>query len=266
VGGRVVRVSPLSGAEDVLLAEAVSSDTVLAMTLAERLACDLEGAPIDWGQVAVTDLDAFIVFLRRMLIGDWIRSDAACQAKGCEQRIDIAFSAGQFLDHHRPSFRASSHRAWSLRPGQEAGWYHLAPLDAGEASLDGGVDFRLPTPNDQLAVSGRPGADVELARRCVQPADAPLRLRRKAEVVMEAMSPCLSGDIQARCPECGAATALYFDARRFCLCELLGRAASIYADVDVLARRYHWSENEILSLPRSRRVAYVDLALQAGSN
>lgn len=247
-----------------LLAEAASGDTVLAMMLADRLTRDMQGARMDWGKVAVTDLDAFVVFLRRMLIGDGIRADATCLAKGCGQRIDVAFGVGQFLDHHAPSLPVKSYRGWSVQPGEEPGWYRLAPPGTGESSVET-IEFRLPTPDDQLAVSGRPDGDIELARRCLQPADAPLKARRNAEAVMEAMAPCLSCDIKAVCPECGISFALFFEARRFCLCELRDRAASVYADVDVLARCYHWSEDQILSLPRTRRVAYVELALQARS-
>ncbi len=47
---------------------------------------------------------------------------------------------------------------------------------------------------------------------------------------------------------------LYFDARWFCLRELRQRATFIYQDVDILARRYHWSETEILALPADRGV------------
>lgn len=248
-----------------LLAEAAAGDTVLAMMLADRLTRDMQGARMDWGKMAVTDLDAFIVFLRRMLIGDGIRGGATCVAKGCGQRIDIAFGAGQFLDHYSPSVPVKSYRGWSVRPGEEPGWFRLVPPGmTGESSV-GTIEFRLPTPDDQLAVSGRPDGDVELARRCLHPTDAPVKARRTAEAVMEAMAPCLSCDIRAVCPECGISFALLFEARRFCLRELRDRATSVYADVDVLAGRYHWSEDQILSLPRARRVAYVELAQQARS-
>lgn len=248
-----------------LLAEAAAGDTVLAMILADRLTRDRQGARLDWGKMAVTDLDTFIVFLRRMLIGDGIRGGATCVARGCGQRIDIAFGVDQFLNHYLPSAAINSYRGWSVQPGAEPGWFKLLPHGkTGESSV-GSIEFRLPTPDDQLAVNGRPDGDTELARRCLHPADAPVKARRTAEAVMEAMAPCLSCDIKAVCPECGISFALFFEARRFCLRELRDRADSVYADVDVLARRYHWLEDQILSLPRARRVAYVDLAQRGGT-
>lgn len=262
----MVCLRPLGGKEDLLLAESSTGDTVLAVTLADRLARDIQGVPLDWSGVTVTDLDAFIVFLRRMHIGDRLRADVTCGAKNCGQRFDIEFGLGEFLHHHAPSHASRFSRGWSVQPGQEQGWYRLAQLGTGGEIAVGSINFRLPTPNDQLAVYGLPDAEGELARRCLQPANAPAALRRRAEAIMEAMAPCLSCEIQAVCPECKMGMSLYFEPRRFCLRELRERAASIYADVDVLARRYHWSEDQILALPRARRVAYVELARSDQSN
>ena len=80
---------------------------------------------------------------------------------------------------------------------------------------------------------------------------------------MEAMAPSLSCDLQGLCPECASTVTVQFDARWYCLRELRERAAFIYQDVDILARRYHWSEMEILSMPHVRRAAYAELARQA---
>ncbi len=57
---------------------------------------------------------------------------------------------------------------------------------------------------------------------------------------------------------------MLFAARWFCLTELRKRAAFVYQDVDVLARRYHWSERAILALPSARRAAYAELARRGG--
>ena len=266
VSGRVVCVRPLCGTEDLLLAESSIGDLGLAIRLADNLTRDIEGVVLDWGGLAVTDLDAFVVFLRQMLIGDRIQADVKCGAPECGQRFDLNFGLHQFLAHHAPSPPTRVCRGWLLQPGQEPGWYQLAPASAEAESLSERVSFRLPTPNDQLAVRGEPNAEDELARRCLQPAWVPARLRHRAEAVMEAMAPCLACELQAVCPECGLATPIYFEPRHFCLRELRDRAASVYADVDLLARRYHWSEDQILALPRTRRAAYVGLARSAESN
>jgi hypothetical protein len=268
VSGQVVALRPPSGAEDLLLAEAARTprgDAALALALAGRLAVAVEGEPLDWGGLPVADLDALVLRLRQTLIGDHVRADVACPAPACGQRIDIDFSIEQFLAHHAPKATGPRHRGWIWEPADEPGWFCLSRASASAATPAAAADrvsFRLPTAADLLAVAGQPAGEQYLARRCLRPADLPARLRRRAEAVMEAMAPSLSSDLQGVCPECRATVTMQFDARWFCLRELRDRAAFVYPDVDLLARRYHWSETEILAMPQVRRTAYAELARQ----
>jgi hypothetical protein len=84
------------------------------------------------------------------------------------------------------------------------------------------------------------------------------------EAAMQALAPALSADLQGQCPECGAIVQVRFEPRAYCVQELRDRARFIHEDVDVLARRYHWSEPRILAMPASRRARYVELALAGG--
>jgi hypothetical protein len=256
VSDRVVVLHHPSGAEDLLMLEAArtpSGDAWLALTLAERLTRTVEGAPIAWADLPASDLDATILRLRQALISDRVRSDVACPARDCRQRIDIDFRIEEYLAHHAPRSLGPRWRGWGVEPLDEAGWFRPA---------DGSVSFRLPTAADLVAVAGHPSAANELARRCLRPVEVPAKQRRRVEAVLEEMAPSLSGDLQGDCPECGASVAVHFDARWFCLRELRDRATFLYQDVDLLARRYHWSESEILSMPRTRRAAYAELARQ----
>jgi hypothetical protein len=287
VSGRVVALRPLCGDDELLLLEGAgtpSGDAAVALALAGRLSRDVAGAPVDWGSLSVTDLDALVLHLRQALLGDRIRADLACPARGCGRRIDVSFSIADFLAHHAPRKGGARKGGWALEPAEEPGWFCLAraaektgtpgaepaPAGRGVRALGssasgpecGPVRFRLPTAADQLAVTGDPAAEDAMARRCLRPAEIPARLRRRVEAVMEAMAPSLSSEVQGSCPECGAVVTLHFDARWFCLRELRDRAAFVYQDIDLLARRYHWSESEILAMPNVRRVAYAELARQ----
>ncbi len=251
VSRRVVVLRPPRGAEDLLLLEAArtpAGDAALALALARRLVRAAEGEPLDWNGLPVTDLDVLVMRLRQLLIGDRIRADVACPAAGCGRRIDVAFGIEDFLAHRGPE-----PAEWPTEPDDEPGWFR--PVESAE-----GVSFRLPTVADQLAVIGRPDADDELARRCVRPIDVPARLRHRVEEAMESLAPSLCGDLNGVCPECGAEVVVAFDARWYCLRELRDRAAFIYQDVDLLARRYCWTERDILALPHGRRAAYAELA------
>jgi hypothetical protein len=275
VSGRLVALRQPSGAEDLLLAEAARTrggDIAIAMGLAGRLVRAVEGEPLDWSSMSVTDLDALVLRLRQAVIGDRIVADIACPALGCGRRIDIDFGVEAYLAHHTPKAGRTQFRGWKLEPTEEPGWFCLAkvpkspgasaagPTDGADAER---VRFRLPTAADLLGIAGRPVSEGELASRCLRPVDLPARLRRHAEAAMEAMAPSLSGDLLGVCPECGSTVTIEFDARWFCLQELRDRATFIYQDVDLLARHYHWSEAEILSMPHIRRAAYAELVRQA---
>jgi hypothetical protein len=254
VSRRLVVLRQPRGAEDLLMLETApspSGDAALALALAERLTRPAEGDALDWESLSVTDLDTLIVRLRQALVGDHVRTDIACLAPKCGKRIDIEFGLDDFLAHHLPRAGGRS------EPAAEPGWFRLAV-----ASEVGPICFRLPTAADQIAATDSADPAKELARRCIRPSDLAGRLRRRAEAAMEALAPSLSSDLQGTCPECGTTVSMYFDARWFCLRELRDRAAFTYQDVDVLARRYHWTETDILALPRVRRSAYAELARQ----
>jgi hypothetical protein len=257
VSGRLVVLRHPRGAEDLLLLEAARTpegDATLALSLVGRLAAAVDGPVLDWRCLSFTDVDVVVLRLRQAMVGDRVRADVACPAPACGRRIDIDFGIEQYLAHHAPE--APGNRGVP-EPADEPGWFYLTGSPGQER-----IRFRLPTAADQLAVIGSADAADEVARRCIRPTDIPDRLRQQVEATLEAMAPSLSSDLQGVCPECGAEVSMYFDARWFCLRELRNRAAFFYQDVDVLARRYHWTESEILAMPHVRRAAYVDLARQ----
>jgi hypothetical protein len=75
---------------------------------------------------------------------------------------------------------------------------------------------------------------------------------------MSVVAPALQSEVSGHCPECDAEVSLYFDARAFCLAELAANSASVLSDVVTLAAAFHWAEADILSLPSTRRRAYVE--------
>jgi hypothetical protein len=272
VSGRTVILRHPTGFEDLLLLEAArtqSGTAALAAALMGRLIRTADGEALVWDALSVTDLDAAILRVRQALLGDRIRADTGCPAPGCGCRIDIDFGIEDYLAHHAP--RAPTPDGWTLEPAEEDGWFCMTELAPDPAMLEGlagtGVDrvrFHLPTVADLVAVADDPRPERALTERCLQPADPPERFRQPVEEAMEALAPSLSGDLQGKCPECGHTISVQFDARWFCLRELRERAAFIYQDVDLLARRYHWSEAEILALPHARRAAYAELARRDG--
>lgn len=254
VSGRAIALRQPTGLEDLRLVEAMRGDTALALDLAGCLAFAEDGEGLDWAVLSATDLDAFVLALRRALIGDRILAETTCRAANCGSRVDVSFMIRTYLARYRPSraplqLRSRRIAARDDRPG----WYDIAA--DGRAALS----FRLPSGADQLAVEGQRDAANVLARRCLEPDGAPVTLRRIAEKAMARLAPSLANDLAGACPECGALVQVHFDPRYFCLRELRQRARFVYDDIDLLAQRYHWSERDIVALPAARRASYAEM-------
>jgi hypothetical protein len=67
-------------------------------------------------------------------------------------------------------------------------------------------------------------------------------------------------EVQATCPHCAGQTAIAIDPYR-CLGNLEG---GLLLQVHTLATTYHWSEAQILALPRQRRLRYLQMIDDAG--
>lgn len=245
VSGAFVGLRPMTGETELLLAERRPEDPVLALALLEQLG---EADPqLAWSELPIHDVDALIVRLRQVQVGDRVVAEVTCGGADCGQRIDLSFGLGAYLAHHRP-------RRVRGRPGSAValcakapGWYRLE-LDGVEVAR-----FRLPALADQIAVASAPDQVAALAARCIQPDGLPARTRRRMETAMEAMAPPLATGLGGRCPDCGGMIEAWFDARLYCLQDLCARARYVFDDIDLLAERYHWSERAILSLPQARR-------------
>ncbi len=244
VSRMAVAMRPPSGAEEILILEGAGGEAALTIALLSRLASAPDGSAIAWPELSATDLDAALLRLRQIVFGDAIRAGVNCPAAQCGKRIDIGFGIGDYLGHHAPRLSRAA------EPAEEAGWMRLRRA---------AVSFRLPTAADQSAVESAEDPRRELIRRCIRPEDASAPALRRVETAMEAIAPSLAHNLDARCPECGTAVEVFFDPRHFCLTELREHAAFIYEDTHLLAQHYHWPEAEILSLPRQRRIRYVEM-------
>jgi hypothetical protein len=76
---------------------------------------------------------------------------------------------------------------------------------------------------------------------------------------MAARDPQAEVRLESACPACGRSVTCVLDAASFTLEEFARRGALLTQEVHLLAWHYHWSENEILSLPSDRRAAYLSL-------
>jgi hypothetical protein len=268
VSGLDVTFRQTTGAEDILIVEQTALDIHLALDLLSVLGKLSDGGAVPWKSLPVPDLDAALLAIRRFLIGEHVRASVICAAAnplrppntrrgqagestaGCLARIDIAFCIDDYLAHHAPAVPRG------ILPADEPGWFRLDGTD---------VTGRLVSCADQLAIAGRKHAERELALRCIRPATASIRLRRRMEAAIAKLAPSLYDELDGRCPECSATVRIFFDPLRYVLSELRDRAMFVYQEVHLIASRYQWSEREILALPRARRARYAEYVHEAGA-
>lgn len=76
---------------------------------------------------------------------------------------------------------------------------------------------------------------------------------------MQELDPLPSLTIASSCPACGAESEHALDVEALLLGELARQQRMLLREVHRLAKRYGWSEQEVLALPRWRRRAYLAL-------
>ena len=138
------------------------------------------------------------------------------------------------------------------------------------------ITFRLPNGEDQEAVSPLVANDAAqaftiLLARCIQrvgpwepPGDALIKrlsplAQQEIERQMEAVAPQVEFTMEGQCRECGRDFAVPFDPQECFFRELRASCDLLYREVHYLAYHYHWSEQEIMALPRDKRRRYIEV-------
>lgn len=230
-----------TGADELVVLEPGRSPAATVVTLAGRLVTDALGRPPAWEHLPAAEVGVIALTIRQAWLGERISTDARCP--GCRERMDIAFTIPDYLAHHDPAPYPGA------APGPDDGWFEL----------DGApVSFRLPTVGDLLAALASADPERSLREGCVRPSGVSAAVAAAVSEAMTALAPALSGDVTVQCPGCGDRYELRFDPVSYSLTELRDAAAGLYEEVHLLASAFHWSEDAILALPRSRRTRYAD--------
>lgn len=131
-------------------------------------------------------------------------------------------------------------------------------------SAIGCLKFRVPNGDDQEVVASLEDerqACTTLLRRClIEPRDIDLTALTDSDVqfietAMESVAPEVANQIQATCPECD--TENLIEISPYSCLDAAGK--NLFTEIHQLAMHYHWSEAEILAMPRSRRSTYLSL-------
>lgn len=240
----------LDGTLELALAEAGAAachtPDAVTRTLCAALA-SLAGAPPSTERVAALCVADRQVLMRELATRLGVQRrwlSAACGA--CRARFDLQLDVAELPTKPAgPAFPQPciewQGRAYRLRVpcGADQAWLADAGLAAGDAAR--ALAARL-----VVAIDGQPADGLAAG----VPHEAWLAA---ADAALDEAAPALATEALAACPECGHANAVPLDPYG-----ALGTgSAALLDDVHRLASHYHWSERDILALPRTRRLDYL---------
>jgi len=236
ISGTAVLPQAPNGFDQALLMESRACGFALRLLVVKRLV-----PPVDegqaWDDLPAADVDAALLGLRRLLRGELLIAEIECPH--CGSKGDVRFSIDHYLEQHRP-------RPKKGVTGDAEGWM------AGE-----GFRFRIPTAGQMLAAESSEKPEAFLESCCIEAGTR--KVRQRALAALERAAPLLSGPLEGACPGCGAPQSTWFEPGEFVVEELRGLWAGLFEETHLVASRYHWPEETILSMPAVRRARYAEL-------
>jgi hypothetical protein len=255
----------LSGREEEMLAGGGASAALVTAVLSrcvQRIG-SVDSVDADVARrLLVADRQFVLLKLREATFGDAVQGSVPCPWPDCGRRVAVSFSTRDV------PVAASTDKG----PEYTVVLTEEAMPKADEVART--VAFRLPTGADQETLSplveeNEAGALAALLARCLlrvggaeEVADAAVarltpRARQEIEQRMLVVAPQVDVVMEAVCAECGREFSAPFDVQRFFFGELRVTSDLLYREVHYLAYHYHWSEREIMEMPRDQRSRYI---------
>lgn len=268
---RSVELVPLSGRQEEFLADsenpasAVSVTTILSDCI-QRIGTISPVSREIIRSLLVADRQYLLLKLREVTFGHRVQVTISCPWQDCNKRIDIDFSI-QDIPVIESDNKGPTHK---MKLSPEAAFIG----DDGKRYRE--VIFRLPNGGDQEIISplvyeNETEASAMLLERCVQ-SIGPLKCprnklisrlspigRMEIERQMEMVAPRVELTMEGDCPECGREFEVPFDLQSFLFGELRLSKDLLYREVHYLAYHYHWSERDIMDMPRDKRRKYIEI-------
>jgi hypothetical protein len=258
----------LSGEDEAFLLEAGESlsaparVTVLLSRCILQLGADKNVTPEIVRSLTVGDREALLLHLRRITYGERLPCLVNCANSGCGERLDVELKVSELL----------------VVPYASPQKWNQISVSAGGRAYQ--VRLRVPDGLDQELLAERSwmnltDAENLLLQRCVEnvaaedfsllamdewPAEVADEVGRK----MSELDPQAEIFLSLKCPACGQAFSAELDAGAYLYQELRGHIPYLYREVHQMARSYHWSEAEILSMTPRKRSVYLDLLAGEG--
>ena len=248
---RDYRFRPLTGVQERILADSGYQAQHLPQQVTAVLAgslAELAGMAVDEGLVRLLSCGdrEYLVLQLAALIDPaprWVTADC----NGCGEPIQFQVSP----------------QAVPFKAAGEGYPEASADLSIGEARL------RVPCGADEEFIAVQQsdtGVESLLLSRLLTSAGEPVPVEclsradlEQLDQLLDRMSPQAGLSAGVDCPHCGLAQAMPIDPYDW----LLDDSGTLDREIHTLAFHYHWSEQDILALPRARRVRYLELIDQS---
>jgi hypothetical protein len=242
----------LDSSSDALPAERV---TGLLAGVTARIGDQAPVTPAMVRRLTVGDRERLLIGCAAATLGTRVEAVARCPHPSCGELIELSVDLGALLQ--RPDRARPADRELQVR------------TEAGARTLR----FRLPTGADleaaaRASLSDPAAGRARLLDACLvdivddqgRPADRALDAATASalEQAIHDLDPVAEILADGDCPACGRPVHAVLDGFAL-LASGIASGDRLLAEIDGVARAYHWSEAEILSLPLPRRRRYLDL-------
>lgn len=241
-GGKWAGLRSLCGDDEAFVNGTSSAEAVAFL---DRVLVEAPGTTVGPGKakdLAVCDCDRLFAAIYLQYFGERIEGTALC--RDCNEPFESSFSLRDLMA--------------SLEDGRRA--RATGPDEEGTYTLPDGRRFRLPTADDQYSLVGIEAekAAAALLERCVVEGD-PREDPALLQAAMDEVGAVLDLDLEAACPKCGALQSVQFDIQTYLLRALAYEKRFLNHEVHRIAMAYGWGHEEILSLTREERRAFVQM-------
>jgi len=267
---REAEIAPLCGRDEELLAgsrrqASASLVTAILSRCVKRIGAVAPVTPDVARALLVADRQYLLLKLREATFGPRVLAGLSCPWPDCGKKVDIDFRMSDI----------------PVRESEARSLVHALELSAGAiyAGADGAprrdISFRLPNGDDQerlapMLLENEAEALAALLARCIVPngdgrsgeeivGSLPPMTRFEIEEAMRRLAPEIELTMETDCPECGREVAVPFDLQDFFFGELRISRDLLYREIHYLAYHYHWSEREIMEMPRAKRRSYIEI-------
>lgn len=214
----------------------------------------------------VADRQYILLKLRGITFGDRVQATVGCINPDCGSKVDIDFSLNEIpvkqigVDSPVHSIELTEKSALKMPDGKVRRDILFRLPDGSDQEILSPLIFR----NESLALS-------MLLERCIlqigeiyNPPGEVISLlspmaRFEIEKAIESAAPRLDLSMSVTCPECRREFEIPFDLQEMFFGEFRDNLDLLHREVHCLAYHYHWSEREIMEMPKSKRETYIEI-------